>query len=147
LKKNKKWRNEQCQTLAYTLVLQSMSSPLSFLFWSIQIDFPSKVMLCRLNHNLFCFGLGALFRGCFENPLSKTLMLWSVEPWQISNITQKWSHINLWLLACKAFYVTSSQPLKQKTCTCCDTGSSHPLPCLTFRRYWEKVSCTMTWCL
>jgi hypothetical protein len=46
-KKKKKQRNEQPWTLTYILVLQMMSSPWNFSFWSIPISFPSKTMPCK----------------------------------------------------------------------------------------------------
>jgi hypothetical protein len=49
----KKW---QPWTLGYTLVLQTMSSPLSCYFGSGPIGFPSKVMSCKVNLNLICLG-------------------------------------------------------------------------------------------
>jgi hypothetical protein len=60
LKKRKKQRNEQPWTLVYTLILQTMSCPFKCYFWFGPIDFPSKMMSCRLNHNLIRFGLGPL---------------------------------------------------------------------------------------
>jgi hypothetical protein len=52
-KKNQ--RNEQPWIVAYTLVLQTMSSPLN-VFWSKPIGFLSKMMSCKLNHNLIFLG-------------------------------------------------------------------------------------------
>jgi hypothetical protein len=57
-------KNEQPWTLAYTLVLHTMSFPWSCFFWFGPIGFPSKMMPCRLNHNLICLG---------PRPLSKVL--------------------------------------------------------------------------
>jgi hypothetical protein len=54
--KTKRQKNEQPWTLAYTLVLQTMSFPLSCCFWFGPIGFPSKMMPCRLNHNSICLG-------------------------------------------------------------------------------------------
>jgi hypothetical protein len=42
----KQWK-KQTWTLAYILVLQTMSFPFSFIFWSRPIEFPSKMMACR----------------------------------------------------------------------------------------------------
>ncbi len=67
MKKNKKQKNEQPQTLAYTLVLQTMSSPISSFFFSKPIGFPSKMMPCKLNHNLICLGLEFLSEGLGTN--------------------------------------------------------------------------------
>jgi hypothetical protein len=63
MEKNKKERNEQPWTLPYTLVFQTISSPLSFFFWYGSIGFPSKMMPCKLNHNLICLGLGPSSEG------------------------------------------------------------------------------------
>jgi hypothetical protein len=60
--KKKKQTNKQTWTLAYTLVLQIMSFPVSSFSWSGSIDFPSKMIPCKLNHNLICFGLGVLLK-------------------------------------------------------------------------------------
>jgi hypothetical protein len=60
MKINKKLTNEQPWTLAYTLILKTMSSPFSCFLVSRPIAFPSKVMPCNLNHNLICLGLGLL---------------------------------------------------------------------------------------
>jgi len=62
-KKKRKKRNEQPWIETYTLVLQTMSSPLS-LFWFEPIGFLSKMMSCKLNHNLIYLG---------HEPLSKSL--------------------------------------------------------------------------
>jgi hypothetical protein len=67
MKKNKKQKNEQPQTLAYTLVLQTMSSPISSFYFSKPIGFPSKMMPCKLNHNLICLGLEFLSEGLGTN--------------------------------------------------------------------------------
>ncbi len=58
-KKTKKWATLNS---SFHLVLQSMSFPLCSFFWSGPIGFPSKMMSCKLNHNLICLG-----------PLSKDL--------------------------------------------------------------------------
>jgi hypothetical protein len=52
---------------AYTLVLQTMSSPLSSFFGSRPISFPSKLMSCRLNHDLICLGPRPLSKGLGTN--------------------------------------------------------------------------------
>ncbi len=54
-------------TLAYILVLQTMSSPLNCFFWFGPIGVPSKMMPCTLNHNLICLGLGPLSKGLGTN--------------------------------------------------------------------------------
>jgi hypothetical protein len=67
MKKSEKQRNEQHWTVAYSLVLQTLTSLLSsFFFYSDQLVFPSKIMSCKLNHNLICLGL---------EPLSKDLRI------------------------------------------------------------------------
>jgi hypothetical protein len=67
-KKKKKKKNEQPWILAYTLVLQTMSYPLSFFFFFLDlIDFASKMMPCRQNHNWICFGHGPLSKGLGTN--------------------------------------------------------------------------------
>ncbi len=60
MKINKKLKNEQPWTLAYTSILKTMSSPFSCFLGSRPIAFPSKVMPCNLNHNLICLSLGLL---------------------------------------------------------------------------------------
>jgi len=63
MEKNNKQKHEQPWTLTYTLVLQTMSSPLSsFFFCSKPIGFPSKMMPCTQNHKWSCIGLGPLFK-------------------------------------------------------------------------------------
>jgi hypothetical protein len=42
-------------------------SPLSSLFRSRPIGFPSKMMPCKLNHNLICFDLEPLSKGLGTN--------------------------------------------------------------------------------
>jgi hypothetical protein len=62
--RKKKWKNEQPWTLACTLVLQTMTSPWRGVFFlSISINFPSKMMPCKLNHNLICLCIGSLSIG------------------------------------------------------------------------------------
>jgi hypothetical protein len=51
---------------------QTMNSLLSSLFWSRQFDFPSKMMPCKLNHNLICFDLEPSSKGIGTN-----LKLWT----------------------------------------------------------------------
>jgi hypothetical protein len=67
MKKNKKPRNEQPLTLSYTLILQTVSSYLSRFFLSRPIDFPSKMMPCKLNHNFICLGPGSLSKSLGTN--------------------------------------------------------------------------------
>ncbi len=62
-KKLKKQWNEQPWTLAYTLVFQTTSFPWSCFFWFGPIGFPSKMMPCKLNHNLICLCFGPLSEG------------------------------------------------------------------------------------
>jgi hypothetical protein len=96
VRKNKKPRNEQPLTLSYTLVLQTMSSYLSWFFLSGPIDFPSKMMPCKLNHNLICLGPESLSKSLGTNlklltnkntrfhwtllfgPLSKVALMFSI---------------------------------------------------------------------
>jgi hypothetical protein len=52
---------------AYTLVLQTMSFPLSSCFWSRPISFPSKLTSCKLNHNLICLSPRPLSKGLGTN--------------------------------------------------------------------------------
>jgi hypothetical protein len=66
----KKNKNEKRATLdlGYILVLQTMSSPSTFLFFVFffgfgPLSFPSKMMPCRLQHNLIFLGPGSLFIG------------------------------------------------------------------------------------
>ncbi len=65
MKKNKKQRNEQPWTLAYTSILLKLSFKLFFL--SRPIGFPSKMMPCKQNHNLICLCHGPLFKGLGTN--------------------------------------------------------------------------------
>ncbi len=67
MKKNKNWRNKQPWTLTCTLVLQAMSSPLNYYFWSKPIGFPFKMMPCKLNNNLICLCPESLFKGLGTN--------------------------------------------------------------------------------
>jgi len=64
MKKNNKQKHEQPWTLTYTLVLQTMGSPLSSFFFvcSKPIGLPSKMMPCKQNHKWICIGLGPLFK-------------------------------------------------------------------------------------
>jgi hypothetical protein len=66
-KRKEKQRNKQTWTSTYTLVLQIMSFFLSSFFWVGPIDFPFKMIPCKLNHNLICFGLGFLFKSLETN--------------------------------------------------------------------------------
>jgi hypothetical protein len=49
-------KNEQPWILAYNLIFQTMSSLWSSFFGSGLIGSPSKMMSCKLNHNLICLG-------------------------------------------------------------------------------------------
>jgi hypothetical protein len=52
----KKWKMKKRTTLAlaYTSILQTMSSPLCCVFWFQPVGFLSKTMPYKLNHNLIC---------------------------------------------------------------------------------------------
>jgi hypothetical protein len=76
-KKPKKQRNEQFWTLIYTLVFQTMSSPLSFFFLVWTNCFPYKIIPFKLNHNLICFGPRPLFKDLKTN--LKFLTNWNVQ--------------------------------------------------------------------
>jgi len=65
--KKKKKKHEQPWTLIYTLVLQTMSFPLSSFFWFTPIGFLSKMMPCKLNHNFICLGPRPLSKGLVTN--------------------------------------------------------------------------------
>jgi hypothetical protein len=56
-KKTKKHNNEQPWILAYTLILQTLSSLVSFLFFGLdQLIFLPKTIPCKLNHDLIRLG-------------------------------------------------------------------------------------------
>jgi hypothetical protein len=69
--KRKQWKKTKklitLETLDYTLVIQTMSSSLSFLFWVSTNWFPSKMMTYKLNHNLMCLGHVPLSKGLETN--------------------------------------------------------------------------------
>jgi hypothetical protein len=90
---------------AYTLVLQTMSYPLSSFFGSRPISFPSKLMSCRLNHDLICLGPRPLSKGLgtnlklltnsnarFHGPFSLDLCL----KWQLLSTRRKPQTIRLY---------------------------------------------------
>ncbi len=86
-KKSKIWRNEQPWTLTYTLSLQTMGSTLSYFFGFGLIDFPSKMMPCKINHNLICLdleplseGLGTKFKAIDQSECSISL---DSAPWTL----------------------------------------------------------------
>ncbi len=67
LKNNEKQWKKQPWTLAYILVLQTMSSPLSSTFWFRPTQFPSKMVPYRCHLNLASIGLGSSSKGLGSN--------------------------------------------------------------------------------
>jgi hypothetical protein len=46
---------------------QNHKASIKLFFWSGPIGFPSKMMPCKLNHNLICLGLGPSSKGLATN--------------------------------------------------------------------------------
>jgi hypothetical protein len=116
MEESKKQKNEQPWTLTYTLVLQTMSYPLSSFFFCLDQLVPSKMMPCKLNHNLICLNLVSLSKGLgtnlkfltnrnaqfhwtlFLGPLSKVGLSLVCEKWHTNTTlvdTLHWLHKNL----------------------------------------------------
>ncbi len=65
--KKKKNKNKETSNLGPQFITLVLQITLNICFWSGPIDFPSKMVPCKLNHNLICLCPGPLSKGLETN--------------------------------------------------------------------------------